>query len=117
VQPSPISGAPAAFRKPPETWKSTWDLERVPEGTYQLDWRGRIARHAPRQPGADGFGLLDRDLFDELAPCGNSGQLKSLIQDGAADGRLDLTLLFSGVAVTLYYSDVTQTAWVFVKRL
>lgn len=117
MQPSPTQTAPAAFREPLDTWKSTWDLERVPEGTYQLDWSGRIARCAPRQLGTDASALVDRDLFDELAPCCNSGQLKALIQDGAAQGRLDLTLLFSGVAVTLYYSDVTQTAWVFVKRL
>lgn len=103
------------------TWQkqspARWNLDRVPEGAFQLDWSGRIAHSdtRARRSGAEDA-LLDRLLFEELKPCDEAPALRAAVEEGVAARGLDVTLAFANAAIQLYYSDVAQSVWVFVKR-
>ena len=102
------------------------ELDKLPIGAIQLDREGKIlsynqteARLAERQRDA----VVGRDFFREVAPCTNVQEFAGRFREGMERRELHATFpyLFDyemaprHVWVTLFYSDLTQTGWVFVR--
>lgn len=103
------------------------DLDALPFGAIQLDREGTILqfneyeanlsnRRAPETIGAN--------FFRQVAPCTNVRGFYGRFLEGIESGELNVTFDYRfefrpqprNVRVTLYYSDATETVWVFVQE-
>ena len=103
------------------------ELDALPFGSIQLDASGRILRFnategalARRDPRKQ----IGRSFFDEVAPCTKVREFHGRVVRGLKDKRLHETFAFTfdfdfgkmDVAVTLFYSQATESVWVLVSR-
>ena len=103
------------------------ELDALPVGMIQLDRDGKILRFnrsegelARRDPKAQ----LGKSFFDDVAPCTKVQAFYGKFQEGLAAKKLYETFVYkfrfpwgdSDVAVTLFYSQATDSVWVLVSR-
>jgi photoactive yellow protein len=102
------------------------ELEELPFGAIQLDTQGRILRYngfESRLSGVHKNKAIGKHFFTELAPCTNVKDFYGRFQQGVARKRLHEKFRYHfsfaknpiDVTVTLFYSDLTDSIWVFVR--
>ena len=106
---------------------SAADLDRLPFGTIQLDREGTVLsynRAEAELTGRDPRRVVGRNFFEQVAPCTNVREFAGRFREGVAKGelhavfpyRFDFEMAPRDVTVTLFYSQTTSTAWVFVRE-
>lgn len=104
------------------------DLDRLPFGAIQLDHSGTIQTYnvyEAQLANLERADVLGRNFFTEVAPCTNVQAFYGRFLDGVR--RRDLHEVFPyrfpfklaprDVTITLFYSRLTDTAWVFVREV
>jgi photoactive yellow protein len=101
-------------------------LDALPCGIIQLDCQGYILQYndyesnlAHRQK----ENVLGKNFFKEVAPCTDVQEFYGRFCEGVAQRHLDVqfdyhfpfTPIPRQVIITLFYSQVTSTVWVFVQ--
>lgn len=102
------------------------ELDALPFGAIRLDRDGRIL--AFNQAEADLSGrkkenVLGKNFFTDVAPCTNVQDFAGKFREGVSTGKLHTVFPYvfdyemdpRNVWVTLFYSNETDTAWVFVR--
>jgi photoactive yellow protein len=103
------------------------DLDKLPFGAIQLDAEGKILSfnaHEAQLTGRDPERVIGRNFFTEVAPCTNVQQFHGRFVAGVAAKQLhesfpyrfDFQMAPRDVTVTLFYSKITGTGWVFVRE-
>lgn len=106
---------------------SARELDELPFGAIQLDAQGKILSfnaHEARLTGRDPGKVIGRNFFTEVAPCTNVQQFHGRFVAGIARQQLhesfpyrfDFKMAPRDVTVTLFYSKITGTGWVFVRE-
>ena len=99
----------------------------LPFGAIQLDDRGKVLRYNRTEGKISGRApedVVGKDFFTEVAPCTNVREFAGRFRDGVA--KRDLNAVFpyrfdfqmdpTDVWVRLFYSEATESAWVFVSQ-
>lgn len=102
------------------------ELDALPFGAIRLDREGQIL--AFNQAEADLSGrrkenVLGKNFFTDVAPCTNVQDFAGKFREGVRTGKLHTVFPYvfdhemdpRNVWVTLFYSNETDTAWVFVR--
>jgi photoactive yellow protein len=102
------------------------ELDALPFGAIRLDRDGQIL--AFNQAEADLSGrkrenVLGKNFFADVAPCTNVQEFAGKFREGVGTGKLHTVFPYvfdyemdpRNVWVTLFYSNETDTAWVFVR--
>ena len=103
-------------------------LDGLPFGAIQLDREGKILSYNTAESaltGRDPKAVVGRNFFTEVAPCTNVRAFAGRFREGVARGelheafpyRFDFEMAPRNVTVTLFYSQTTGTAWVFVREV
>lgn len=106
---------------------SATELDELPFGAIRLDKEGKILaynRTESKLTGRDPQRVIGRNFFTEVAPCTNVQAFAGRFREGVAKGdmhaifpyRFDFEMAPRDVTVTLFYSQQTATAWVFVRE-
>lgn len=109
------------------TSMSEEELDELPFGTIQLDPEGMILSYNESESkltGRDPQDVIGKNFFTEVAPCTNVRQFAGSFREGVQSGdlhavfpyRFDYKMKPRNVWVTLFYSDSSDTAWVFVRE-
>lgn len=104
------------------------ELDKLPHGAIQLDPNGRILKFNLYESSLANLSKADavgRNFFTEVAPCTNVQDFYGRFRRGVEDKRLHEKFRFHfafrqnprDVTVTLFYSDVTDSFWVFVQPI
>lgn len=102
------------------------ELEKLPFGAIHLDTTGRILRFNGFESQISGVlkeQAVGKLFFTEIAPCTNVKEFYGRFRDGVARKRLHEKFRYHysfkrnpmDVTITLFYSDLTQSIWVFVR--
>lgn len=102
------------------------ELEKLPFGAIQLDTTGRILRFNGFESQISGVSkeqAVGKLFFTEIAPCTNVKEFYGRFKEGVARKRLHEKFRYHysfkrnpmDVTITLFYSDLTQSIWVFVR--
>jgi photoactive yellow protein len=102
------------------------ELDHLPFGAIQLDTDGNILKYnayESRLAGINQSDAIGRNLFTEIAPCTNVkefyGRFKAGVQKKMLHEKFRYHFVFEpnpvDVTVTLFYSDITRSVWVFVR--
>jgi photoactive yellow protein len=102
------------------------ELEHLPFGAIQLDTNGRILRFNGFESKISGVAkdqAVGKMFFTEVAPCTNVKEFYGRFKEGVARKRLHEKFRYHysfkrnpmDVTITLFYSDLTQSIWVFVR--
>ena len=103
------------------------ELDELPFGVIQLDGEGKISRYSAMESEISGRQrdeVLGKDFFHEVAPCTNVQEFAGAFREGVASRDLnrvfpylfDFQMQPTRVWVRMYYSDRTESVWVFVTR-
>lgn len=106
---------------------SSDELDRLPFGAIRLDPQGNILAYNRAESALSGRAkesVLGKNFFTQVAPCTNVQAFAGKFRDGVAAKRLHAVFPFifdyemdpRNVWVTLFYSQETDTAWVFVRE-
>ncbi len=101
-------------------------LDRLPFGAIQLDTDGRVLKYnsyESRLAGVQKSNALGKNFFTEVAPCTNVkdfyGRFKAGVEKQTLHEKFRYHFAFKtnpvDVTVTLFYSDITRSVWVFVR--
>lgn len=101
-------------------------LDALPFGAIRLDRNGTILAFNRAEADITGRrreSVIGKNFFTEVAPCTNVQEFAGRFREGVEQGRLhtvfpylfDFEMEPRNVWVTLFYSNVTETAWVFVR--
>jgi photoactive yellow protein len=101
-------------------------LDGLPFGAIRLDRNGTILSFNKAEVDITGRrkeSVIGKNFFTEVAPCTNVQEFAGRFREGVEAGRLhtvfpylfDFQMEPRNVWVTLFYSNVTETAWVFVR--
>jgi photoactive yellow protein len=101
------------------------ELDGLPFGAIQLDAGGTILSFNRKESELSGRAresVVGKNFFTEVAPCTNVQNFAGRFRDGIAAEQLnavfpyrfDFKMVPRDVTITLFYSDATRTAWVFV---
>ena len=107
---------------------STTELDALPFGAIQLDHDGTILKYnlaESRLTGREPARVIGKNFFQEVAPCTNVQAFAGRFRAGVARGelrevfryRFDFEMAPREVSVTLFYSSIASTAWVFVREI
>jgi photoactive yellow protein len=102
------------------------ELDELPFGAIRLDRDGTILKYnmtESKLTGRDPKRVIGRNFFTDVAPCTNVQSFAGRFREGIAKGdmhvifpyRFDFEMAPRDVTVTLFYSQQTETAWVFVR--
>ena len=102
------------------------ELDELPFGAIRLDRNGTILKYnmtESKLTGRDPKRVIGRNFFTDVAPCTNVQSFAGRFREGVAKGdmhvifpyRFDFEMAPRDVTVTLFYSQQTDTAWVFVR--
>ncbi len=105
---------------------SELELDQLPFGAIRLDREGTILSFNQAEVDLSGRkkeNVLGRNFFTQVAPCTNVQEFAGQFREGVGLGRLhtvfpyvfDYEMEPRHVWVTLFYSNETNTAWVFVR--
>ena len=103
------------------------ELDALPFGAIRLDKEGKILAYnmtESKLTGRDPKRVIGRNFFNDVAPCTNVQAFAGRFREGVARGdmhvifpyRFDFQMAPRDVTVTLFYSQQTSTAWVFVRE-
>lgn len=103
------------------------ELDRLPFGAIRLDREGKILSYNRTEAELSGRrkeSVLGKSFFTEVAPCTNVREFAGRFREGVAKGSLHMVFPYvfddqmepRTVWVTLFYSNETDTAWVFVRE-
>ena len=103
-------------------------LDELPHGAIQLDTEGRILKYNAYESQLahlDKSKAVGRNFFKEVAPCTDVKEFYGRFKEGVAAKNLHAKFRYHfsfkknprDMIVSLFYSDVTNTVWVFVKPL
>lgn len=103
------------------------ELDSLPFGAIRLDDKGYIQSFNKSEVNITGRqkkDVLGKHFFREVAPCTNVQEFAGRYQKGVEKGSLhaifpyhfDYKMEPRDVTITLFYSDATQTGWVFVRE-
>ena len=104
------------------------ELDKLPFGAIQLDPQGKVKNfnmyesqlsHLPKST------VIGRDFFREVAPCTDVKEFRGRFQEGVEKKFLHAKFNYHfafkqdprDVSVTLFYSDITSSVWVFVQPI
>jgi photoactive yellow protein len=101
-------------------------LDQLPFGAIRLDRNGTILSFNQAEEKLSGRtkeNVIGKDFFTDVAPCTNVQEFAGRFQEGVRTGNLHVVFPYvfdykmdpRNVWVTLFYSNVTDTAWVFVR--
>jgi photoactive yellow protein len=102
------------------------ELDKLPFGAIQLDIKGNVLKYndyESRLANVRKDTALGKNFFTEVAPCTNVkefyGRFKAGVEKGVLHEKFRYHFSFKknpmDVTVTLFYSDVTKSVWVFVR--
>lgn len=102
------------------------ELDALPFGVIRLDDEGTVLSYNRAEAaltGRDPQQVIGRNFFTEVAPCANLPAFAGRFRAGVARRhlletfpyRFDFRMAPRAVTVTLFYSDVTGSAWIFVR--
>ena len=102
-------------------------LDELPFGAIRLDMTGKVLSYNTAEAkltGRDPKRVIGRNFFTEVAPCTNVQSFAGRFREGVAKGdmhvifpyRFDFEMAPRDVSVTLFYSQQTGSAWVFVRE-
>lgn len=100
----------------------------LPFGAIRLDREGNVLsfnQYESELTGRHRDRVIGRNFFTEVAPCTNVREFAGRFRAGVALGQLhevfpyrfDFEMAPRDVTVTLFYSDITGSAWVFVREV
>ncbi len=103
------------------------DFDKLPFGAIQLDERGKVLRYNHTESKISGRSpqeVIGKDFFSEVAPCTNVQLFAGQFREGVARKELNVTFPYrfdfrmqpTDVWVRLFFSQATQSAWVFVSQ-
>jgi len=103
-------------------------LDQLPLGTIQLDANGNILKYnnyEERLARTRKINVVGKNFFTEVAPCTNVqeffGRFKKGVQARNMHEKFRHHFSFKhnplDVTITLFYSDITNSIWVFVRPL
>jgi photoactive yellow protein len=101
------------------------ELDHLPFGAIRLDRDGKVLSYNQTESNLTGRKkerVIGRNFFTEVAPCTNVQAFAGQFREGVAKRdmhvvfpyRFDFQMAPRDVTVTLFYSQETDTAWVFV---
>jgi photoactive yellow protein len=102
------------------------ELDKLPFGAIRLDREGTILSFNKAEVDLSGRTkerVLGKNFFADVAPCTNVQEFAGKFREGVVTGRLhtvfpyifDYEMEPRHVWVTLFFSNETDTAWVFVR--
>jgi photoactive yellow protein len=102
-------------------------LDGLPFGAIRLDANGTVLSYNSAESkltGRDPKRVIGRNFFTDVAPCTNVQAFAGRFREGMARKelhaifpyRFDFKMAPRDVTVTLFYSNQTDTAWVFVRE-
>ena len=102
-------------------------LDELPFGAIRLDKTGKVLSYNAAEAkltGRDPKRVIGRNFFTEVAPCTNVQAFAGRFREGVDKGdmhvifpyRFDFEMAPRDVSVTLFYSQQTGSAWVFVRE-
>jgi photoactive yellow protein len=106
---------------------SETELDALPFGAIRLDRDGKVLSYNAAESkltGRDPQRVIGRNFFTEVAPCTNVQEFAGRFREGVANRkmhvifpyRFDFEMAPRDVTITLFYSDQTECAWVFVRE-
>jgi len=101
------------------------ELDALPHGAIQLDRNGNILKFnltEQRLANLDKKKVIGKNFFKEVAPCTDVKEFHGRFEEGIAAKKLHERFRYHfafkqnprDVVVTLFYSEFTDTVWVFV---
>lgn len=105
---------------------SEQQLDQLLFGAIRLDREGRILSFNQAESNLSGRkkeNVVGKSFFTEVAPCTNVQEFAGKFREGVGKGTLHTVFPYvfdyemdpRNVWVTLFYSNETDTAWVFVR--
>lgn len=106
---------------------SEQELDKLPFGAIRLDKEGKILAYNATEAqltGRDPQRVIGKNFFTQVAPCTNVQAFAGRFREGMAKKnmhmifpyRFDFEMAPRDVTVTLFYSEQTDCAWVFVRE-
>jgi len=104
------------------------ELDRLPHGAIQLSTEGIVLQfnaYESKLANMARESVIGKNFFKEVAPCTDVQEFYGRFRDGVAKKSLHENFRYHfafrqnprDVTVTLFYSGITNTVWVFVKPL
>lgn len=104
------------------------ELDGLPHGAIQLDETGTILKYNLYESNMANVPksiAIGRNFFKEIAPCTDVQEFYGKFKEGVAAKNLYAKFRYHfafkknprDVVVTLFYSDITHSVWVFVRPL
>lgn len=102
------------------------ELDQLPFGAIRLDREGKILSFNQAEVNLSGRkkeNVVGKNFFTDVAPCTNVQEFAGKFREGVRSGKLHTVFPYvfdyqmdpRNVWVTLFYSNETDTAWVFVR--
>ena len=103
-------------------------LDSLPFGAIQLDGQGRVQKFNMYESNLANLAkesVIGKDFFREVAPCTDVKEFSGRFREGVAKKALHAKFNYHfafkqnprDVSVTLFYSDITHSVWVFVQPI
>jgi len=104
------------------------ELDQLPHGAIQLSTDGRVLKFNAYESELANLkkeSVIGKNFFKEVAPCTDVQEFYGRFRTGVAEKNLHENFRYHfafkqnprDVTVTLFYSGITDTVWVFVKPL
>lgn len=101
------------------------ELDQLPHGAIQLDRHGNVLKfnlQEQKLANLDKRSVIGNNFFKQVAPCTDVQEFHGRFSEGVAAKKLHAKFRYHfafrqnprDVIVTLFYSDITDTVWVFV---
>ena len=101
-------------------------LDSLPFGAIQLDHTGTILQYndyESRLAGIDKSKAIGKNFFTEVAPCTDVKEFRGRFTEGVAKKQLHVKFQYHfsfkknprDVTVSLFYSELTESTWVFIR--
>ena len=102
------------------------EVDMLPFGAIELNTDGTILKYNDFESafaGVSKTSAIGKNFFTQVAPCTNVQEFHGRFKNGVAAQELHETFRYHfafkhnpcNVTITLLYSDVTRTVWVFVR--
>ena len=104
------------------------ELDDLPHGTIQLDEGGKIMQfnmYESKLANLERAAVIGKNFFKDVAPCTDVKEFFGRFKEGVAAKKLYEKFRYHfafkqdprNVLVTLFYSDKSQSVWVFVQPM
>ena len=104
------------------------ELDRLPHGAIQLAIDGKVLKfnaYESKLANLQKDAVIGKNFFKEVAPCTDVQEFYGRFREGVLAKSLHVNFRYHfafrqnprEVTVTLFYSGITSTVWVFVKPL